>query len=115
MFVCKIAEEVEIDFFSFDFSRTLDEDTSLKRLLYIKNGYLVSTMSGHSLEVLMDSPFVIIFINENISSYFHYLSMDQGCCYDIRDNKLFKIRKTPDYNHHDLNLCYIELNEKKEV
>lgn len=79
MFVCKVAEETDIDIFAFNFTRTLDDDTSIKSLFQIieevKNGYLVSAMFGKPLEILIDSPFVVIFTNEDISSYFHYLSI----------------------------------------
>ena len=37
----------------------------------VKNGYLVSAMFGRPLEVLIDSPFVLILTNEDISSYFY--------------------------------------------
>ena len=81
MFVCKVAEETDIDLFAFNFTRTLDEDTSVKSLFQVieelKNGYIVSAMFGRPLEVLIDSPFVLILTNEDISSYFHYLSMDR--------------------------------------
>lgn len=118
MFVCKVSEETDIDLFAFDFTRTLDEDTSIKSLSQVieelKNGYIVSAMFGRPLEVLIDSPFVVILTNEDISSYFHYLSMDRWCCYEIRDNELFKIRKTPGFSPHNLNSRYLELNEKQK-
>lgn len=77
MFVCKIPEEADIALFAFNFTTTLDEDTSVRRLFQVieelKNGYIVSAMFGRPLEVLIDSPFVLILTNEDISSYFHYL------------------------------------------
>jgi len=118
MFVCKVAEETDIDLFAFDFTRTLDEDTSVKSLFQVieelKNGYIVSAMFGRPLEVLIDSPFVLILTNEDISSYFHYLCMDRWCCYEIRNAELLKIRKTPGFSPHDLNSRYIKLNEKEK-
>ena len=114
MFVCKVAEQTDIDVFAFDFTRTLDDDTSIKSLFQIieelKNGYIVSAMFGNPLEILIDSPFVLIFTNEDISSYFHYLSMDRWCAYEIRDDELLKIRKTPGYSNHDLNSRYTYLD-----
>lgn len=76
----------------------------------LKNGYIVSAMFGRPLEVLIDIPFVLIMTNEDISSYFHYLSMDRWYCYEIRENELFKIRKTPGYSPHDSNSRYISLD-----
>ena len=118
MFVCKVAEETDIDVFAFDFTRTLDDDTSIKSLFQIieeiKNSYIVSAMFGRPLEILIDSPFVLIFTNEDISSYFHYLSMDRWCAYEIRDDELLKIRKTPGYSNHDLNSRYISLDQVVE-
>lgn len=81
MFVYKLAEETGIDIFTFDFTRTLDDDISIKSLFQIveelKNGYIVSSMFGNLMEIIMTSPFVIVFTNEDISSYFHYLAMDR--------------------------------------
>ena len=118
MFVCKVAEQTDVGVFAFDFTRTLDDDTSIKSLFQIieelKNGYIVSAMFGKPLEILIDSPFVLIFTNEDISSYFHYLSMDRWCAYEIRDDELLKIRKTPGYSHHDLNSRYISLDSSVE-
>jgi len=118
MFVCKVAEQTDVDVFAFDFTRTLDDDTSIKSLFQIieelKNGYIVSAMFGKPLEILIDSPFVLIFTNEDISSYFHYLSMDRWCAYEIRDDELLKIRKTPGYSNHDLNSRYISLDSSVE-
>ena len=71
-------------------------------------------MFGKPLEILIDSPFVLIFTNEDISSYFHYLSMDRWCAYEIRDDELLKIRKTPGYSNHDLNSRYIYLDSSVE-
>ena len=114
MFVCKVAEEADIQLFAFDFTRTFDEDTSVRSLFQVieelKNGYIVSAMFGRPLEVLIDIPFVLIMTNEDISSYFHYLSMDRWYCYEIRENELFKIRKTPGYSPHDSNSRYISLD-----
>lgn len=97
--ICKICNETHVDGFMFYFIRTFSEDTSVKSLFQVieelKNGYVVSAMFGRPLEVLIDSPFVLIRTNEDISSYYHFLSMDQWCCYEIRNNKLLKIRKTP--------------------
>ena len=69
-------------------------------------------MFGRALEVLMDSPFVLALTNEDISSYFNYLSMDQWCCYEIRNDELLKIHKTPSFSTYDFNLRYIKLNIK---
>ena len=115
LFVCKVAEQTDIDVFAFDFTRTLDEETSVKSLFQIveeiKNGYITSAMFGTPLEVLIENPFIIIFTNEDISLYFHYLSMDRWCCYEIRDNELFKVRKTAGYSGHDQNSRYISLDD----
>ena len=63
--MCKVAEEVDIDLFAFDFTRTLDEDTSVRSQVIeeLKNGYIVSAIFGRPLEVLIDSPFVLILTN----------------------------------------------------
>ena len=40
--------------------------------------------------------------------------MDLWCCYEIRNDELLKIRKTPGFSPHDLNSRYIKLNEKEK-
>ena len=75
MVICKISEEYDIDAFTFDFTRTLDEETSMKSLFQIveevKNGHVVSVMFGKPIEVRIENPLVFIFTNEDISGYCH--------------------------------------------
>lgn len=105
--------KIKFKYFAFNFSRTLYDDTTIKSLFQIieeiKNGYIISAMFGKPLEILIDSPFLLIFTNEDIG-YFHYLSLDRWCTYEIRDDEWLKIRKTPAYSNHDLNLLYISLD-----
>ena len=114
MFVCKITGETDIDLSAFDFNRTLDEDTSVRSLFQVieelKNGYSISAMFGRPLEVLIDNPFVLILTNEDISLYFHYLSMDRWCYYEIRKDTLFQIHQTFGYSPHDFNSRYTALD-----
>ena len=81
MMVCKIVERENVEAFSFDFTRTLGTETHIENLFQIveeiKNGHIVSAMYGNPMEVVMTNPFVIIFSNEDISKYSHYLSMDR--------------------------------------
>lgn len=118
MMVCKIIERENVDLFTFDFTRTLGVDTHLENLFQIveeiKNGHVVSAMYGNPLEVIFTSPFVVIFTNNDISNYCHYLSMDRWQSYEIQNDELFEIKKNSNYNSHDLNSRYIALNERKK-
>ena len=118
MMVCKIIERENVDLFSFDFTRTLGVETHLENLFQIveeiKNGHVVSAMYGNPLEVIFSSPFVVIFTNNDISNYCHYLSMDRWQSYEIQNDELFEIKKNSNYNPHDLNSRYIRLDEQKK-
>lgn len=71
MIVCKMTEKEDVDAFCFDFTRTLDENTSIRSMFQvleeIKNGHIVSAMFGAPMESIIPCPFVIIFTNENVS------------------------------------------------
>ena len=94
---------------------TLDEETSIKSLFQIveeiKNGHVMSVMFGKPLEVMLDNPLVLIFTNEDISGYCHYLSFDRWHVYEIRNNELFAICKTNSYACHDMNTRYLSLDK----
>nr|ULD16087.1 hypothetical protein [Cylindrotheca closterium] len=105
MMVCKIVEREDLDAFSFDFTRTLGTETHIENLFQIveeiKNGHIVSAMYGNPMEVMMTNPFVIIFSNEDISKYCHYLSMDGWQAYELQNNELYEIDKNSNkiYKH----------------
>lgn len=113
--ICKIYNETDVDGFMFDFTRTFSEDTSFRSLFElvedVKNGYIVSTMYGKPLEVLLNTVFVLIFTNEDISHFHHYLSFDRWVAYGIRDSELFEIKKTSDFSPHNLNDRYKALEK----
>ena len=50
MMVCKITGKEDVDAFCFDFTRTFDENTSIRNMFQvleeIKNGHIVSVMLG---------------------------------------------------------------------
>lgn len=116
MMICKILENENVDIFMFDFTRTLGVDTHLENLFQIieeiKNGHIVSAMYGSPMEAIFSNPHVIIFTNNDISHYCHYLSMDRWQAYEIQNKELFEIKKIANYAFHDLNSRYISLNEK---
>lgn len=118
MMVCKIVEREDVDAFSFDFTRTLGTETHIENLFQIveeiKNGHIVSAMYGNPMEVVMTNPFVIIFSNEDISKYCHYLSIDRWQAYEIQNNELYEIDKNSNYKPHDLNIRYKLLDEQEK-
>ena len=87
MAVCKLVLKENVDIFTFDFTRTRGEDTSMHDLFQvieeIKNGHVVSVMYGNPLEVAMTSPHIIIFTNEKLKDYKHYLSDDRWQPYSL--------------------------------
>jgi hypothetical protein len=87
MAVCKLVLKESVDMFTFDFTKTRGEETSIHDLLQvieeIKNGHVVSVMYGNPLEVAMTSPHIIIFTNEKLKDYKHYLSDDRWQAYSL--------------------------------
>ena len=65
MFICKIAEETDIDLFVFDFIKTFDENTSLNDLFEvieeIKNSYVVDIMYGNFNRAFLKPSIILIF------------------------------------------------------
>jgi len=77
MMVCKMIKREYVDAFSFN----LRTETHIENLFQIveetKDGHIVSAMYVNPMEVFMSNPFVIIFTNNDISKYCHYLSLDR--------------------------------------
>lgn len=114
MMVCKITEKEDVDAFCFDFTRTLDENTSIRSMFQVleevKNGHIVSAMFGSPMESIIPCPFVIIFTNEDVSKYYDYLSKDRWQAYAIIENELLAIIN---FNPHDQNNRFVKLNERE--
>jgi hypothetical protein len=87
MAVCKIVQKEDVDIFTFDFTKTHGEETSMKDLFQsveeIKNGHVSSVFYGNPMEVGFDSPLILIFTNEKLESYDHYLSKDRWAAYSL--------------------------------
>lgn len=87
-----ITKKTKIDVFCYDLTRTQGENQSFKDLFstveQIKNGYVIDCMYGKYNESYFDPPVVIIFTNEDIANYKHYLSEDRWLTLSIvPDNK----------------------------
>ena len=115
MMICKIVMKEDVDAFTFDFTRTLDEDTSIKSLFQIieelKNAHVVSAMYGNPMEVIFTPPYVLIFTNEDISKYCQYLSDDRWVAFEIINDELYDIVDVKGYAPHDYNTRYKKLDE----
>lgn len=114
MMVCKITQAEDVDAFCFDFTRTLDENTSIRSMFQvveeIKNGHIVLAMFGTPMESIIPNPFVIIFTNEDIWGYYRYLSKDRWQVYAIIENELLAVTK---FEPHDQNNRFIKLSSKR--
>lgn len=112
MAVCKIVQKENVDVFTFDFTRTRGEDTSMNNLFQvieeIKNAHVVSVMYGNPMEVAFTSPHVVIFTNEQLEYYRRYLSPDRWAPYQIQDGKLYHMT----YNPVDQGYNYSPVSEK---
>jgi hypothetical protein len=97
MAVCKMLQKEDVDIFTFDFTRTMGEETRMNDLFQvveeIKNGHVVSVLYGNPMEVAMTSPHVIIFTNENFEDYEKYLSKDRWMSYIITPEKALALRE----------------------
>ena len=113
LIVCMMTEKEDVVAFCFDFTRTLDENTSIKSMFQvleeIKNGHIVSAIFGAPMESIIPCPFVIIFTNEDVSRYYHYLSKDRWQAYAIIENELLAITK---FEPHDQNSRFVNLTER---
>lgn len=120
MMICKIIQKEDVDAFVFDFTRTLDEETSIKSLFQIveeiKNAHVVSAMYGNPMEVIFSKPHVIIFTNEDISNYYHYLSLDRWKVFEIQKRDLYEMIDPESYpcSPHEYDTRYTLVNDEKE-
>ena len=76
-----------------------------------KKRAIVSAMFGAPMESIIPNPFVIIFTNEDVSRYYHYLSKDRWQSYAIIENELLAITK---FEPHDQNSRFVKLTERKK-
>lgn len=76
-----ITKKTKVDVLCYDLTRTQGENQSFKDLFstieQIKNGYVIDCMYGKYNESYFEPPVVIIFTNEDISNFRHYLSEDR--------------------------------------
>ena len=97
MAVCKLLQKEDVDMFTFDFTRTMGEETSMNDLFQVveelKNGHIVSVLYGNPMEVAMTSSHVVIFTNEKFENYQKYLSRDRWMSYVITQDKALTARK----------------------
>lgn len=115
MAVCKIVQKEDVDVFTFDFTRTRGEETSMNNLFQIieeiKNAHVVSVMYGNPMEVGFTSPHVIIFTNEKLEDYEKYLSPDRWAPYTVQSGKLYHMT----YNPQDKAYGYSPVSEIRNI
>jgi hypothetical protein len=107
--VCQINRKEKVDIFNIDLSRTRGEGESYSNLFaaieQIKNGFVIDLMYGKYHESYFDPPVVMIFTNQNIEKFKHYLSEDRWKVFTI--NAEGKLIETPDF------ISKIELENNK--
>lgn len=91
--VCKVQDQINVDLFMFNLTRTRSQETTLEDLFELveelKDSLIVDVMYGEYRQCLLDYPFVVIFTNEDIKNYRKYLSDDRWVPFVIcSDNTL---------------------------
>lgn len=119
MAVCKMLQKDDVDMFTFDFTRTMGEETSMNDLFQVveelKNGHVVSVLYGNPMEVAMTSPHVVIFTNEKFEDYEKYLSRDRWMSYVISSDGCLAAREWAIDMNQWVFIPVARKNEKKEV
>lgn len=98
-----IQREVKVDTYCIDLTRTQGEDQSYKDLFasieQIKNGWVIDVMYGKFHEAYFNPPAVIIFTNNKIEDFRHYLSEDRWKVYNIdkQEDKLTELTSYADW------------------
>jgi peptidyl-tRNA hydrolase len=84
----------KVDAFTIDLTRTHGKDQSYKDLFstieQIKNGYVIDVMYGKYNEAIFKPPLVIIFTNNNINDFMHFLSEDRWKVFNISSKQILK-------------------------
>ena len=94
--VCILNQQISVDVYTIDFTRSIGKDQSYKDLFatleMIKNGHVIDVMYGKYNEAIFEPPIIVIFTNENIKDFAHYLSYDRWCVKSIYENRLNEIK-----------------------
>lgn len=96
----------QIDLLNIDLTKTKGEDQSYQDLFsaveQIKNGYVIDVMYGKYNEAIFKPPIVIIYTNEDIMKFLHYLSRDRWLVFQINKSKLARFVPDADglYRHY---------------
>ena len=100
--VYKVQQQVNVDLFMFDLTRTRSSETTIADLFELveelKNSLVVDVMYGEYRECYLNYPFVVIFTNEDIKNFRKYLSSDRWVPFGICS---------------DQTLVYIDQNDKR--
>jgi hypothetical protein len=97
-----ISKQAKIDVYCFDLTRTKGFDQHYEDLFStvenIKNGFVISCFRGYFEEALFDAPIVLIFSNQKVEPFLHYLSFDRWKVFTIDENQNLIERKI-DFQH----------------
>lgn len=91
-----INKKHQVDAYCIDFTRTRGRDESYYDLFsaieQIKNGYVMNVMYGRYQEAIFDPPMILIFSNQKLKRFQHFLSKDRWQGYFINsDQKLLEM------------------------
>jgi hypothetical protein len=85
--VAILSKTVKVDVYTIDLTRTKGEEQSYKDLFsvveQIKNGHVVDVMYGKYNEAIFQPPMIIIFTNNKIEEFEHFLSPDRWVTYSV--------------------------------
>jgi peptidyl-tRNA hydrolase len=99
--VYQINRKEKVDIFNIDLTRTQGQDESYLNLFaaieQIKNGFVIDLMYGKYHESYFAPPVVMIFTNQRIEKFKHYLSEDRWKVFTI--NTEGKLIETPDFSN----------------
>lgn len=95
--VTKVTEQVQVDVFMVNLTKTQGSDQSLDDLFaileQIKDGFLVDVLYGKYIESIFDPPIILVFTNESLANYTSKLTNDRWLGLHITNDKQIEYYK----------------------
>lgn len=95
--VTKVTEQVQVDVFMVNLTKTQGSDQSLDDLFaileQIKDGFLVDVLYGKYVESIFDPPIILVFTNESLANYTSKLTNDRWLGLHITNDKQIEYYK----------------------
>lgn len=111
--VTKVTDQVKVDIFMVNLTKTQGSDQSLDDLFaiieQIKDGFLVDVLYGKYIESIFDPPIILVFTNESLANYTSKLTADRWLGLSITNDREIEYMKQLDGGQTPIRLRDLKL------